>query len=207
MRAVLCRAFGPVEDLRIDEAPSPVPGAGEILVRVAACGVNFYDGLAVQGQYQTKPPFPFAPGGEVAGDVLAVGEGVQGFTRGDRVMAFAGFGGYAQEAVVPATAAVLIPDAMSYDDAAGFIIAYATSHHALKDRGRLVPGETLLVMGAAGGVGLTAVELGKVMGARVIAAASSDEKLDLARRYGADDLINYSQGDLRDKVKELTGGR
>lgn len=207
MRAVLCRAFGPVEDLRIAEVPSPVPGAGDILVRVAACGVNFYDGLAVQGQYQTKPPFPFAPGGEVAGDVLAVGEGVQGFAPGDRVMAFVGFGGYAEEAVVPATAAVRIPDAMSYDDAAGFIIAYATSHHALRDRGRLVSGETLLVMGAAGGVGLTAVELGKVMGARVIAAASSDEKLDLARRYGADDLVNYSRGDLREKVKELTGGR
>lgn len=207
MRAVLCRAFGPVEDLRLEDVASPVAGQGMLCVSIEACGINFFDGLAVQGQYQTKPPFPFSPGGEVAGVVTALGEGVEGLSLGDRVMAFVGFGGYAEEIAVPAAVATKIPEAMSFEEAAGFMIAYATSHHALKDRAALKPGETLLVLGAAGGVGLTAVEIGKAMGARVIAAASSDDKLVVASRHGADDLVNYSDGELKDKVKALTGGR
>lgn len=207
MRAVQCRAFGPVEDLRLEDVPSPVAGPGALLVRIAACGINFFDGLAAQGQYQTKPPFPFSPGGEVAGVVTALGEGVSGFAVGDRVMAFVGFGGYAEEIAVPASVATKIPAAMSFAEAAGFMIAYATSHHALKDRAALQPGETLLVLGAAGGVGLTAVEIGKAMGARVIAAASSDDKLAVAARHGADALLNYADGELKDKVRALTGGR
>ena len=207
MRAVLCRAFGPVEDLRIEEVADPVAGEGQIVIRIAACGINFFDGLAARGEYQTKPPFPFSPGGEVAGTVIAIGSGVSNFSVGDRVMAFSGFGGYAEQVAVPASVAVRIPDAMSFDDAAGFIIAYATSYHALKDRGQIRAGETLLVLGAAGGVGLTAVELGKAFGARVIAAASSDEKLALAKEYGADDLVNYATADLRESARALTGGR
>lgn len=207
MKAVLCRAFGPVENLSLESFSAPMASDGELIVRVAACGINFFDGLAVRGEYQTKPDFPFSPGGEVAGEVVSVGGGSTEFNVGDRVMAFIGFGGYAEQAVVPVRSAVRIPDSMSFDDAAGFVIAYATSHHALKDRGQLKPGETLLVLGAAGGVGLTAVELGKVMGARVIAAASSDDKLKLAQDYGADDVVNYSDGDLREKVKALTSGR
>src|SRR5690606_30482948 len=145
MRAVLCRAFGPVEDLRLEDVASPVAGPGALLVRIAACGINLFDGLAAQGQYQTKPPFPFSPGGEVSGVVTALGEGVEGFAVGDRVMAFVGFGGYADEIAVPASVATKIPAAMSFEEAAGFMIAYATSHHALKDRAALQHGETLLV--------------------------------------------------------------
>lgn len=207
MKAVLCRAFGPVEDLKLEDVPSPAIGAGMLRIGIEACGINFFDGLAAQGQYQTKPPFPFSPGGEVAGVVTAIGDGVEGFAVGDRVMAFTGFGGYAEEIAVQASVATKIPEAMSFAEAAGFIIAYATSHHALKDRAALKPGETLLVLGAAGGVGLTAVEIGKAMGARVIAAASSDEKLALAASHGADELVNYADGELKDKVKALTGGR
>lgn len=207
MKAVLCRAFGPVEDLRLEDVPSPVAGPGMLRVGVEACGINFFDGLAAQGRYQTKPPFPFSPGGEVSGVVTAIGEDVEGFVVGDRVMAFVGFGGYAEEIAIPVSVATKIPAAMSFEEAAGFMIAYATSHHALKDRAALKPGETLLVLGAAGGVGLTAVEIGKAMGARVIAAASSDDKLAVAARHGADDLVNYSDGELKDKVRALTGGR
>jgi len=207
MKAVICREFGPIEKLRIEEIASPVPQAGQLLLRVAACGVNFYDGLAVQGNYQVKPPFPFSPGGEVAGEVISVGEGVARFRPRQRVMAFTGFGGYAEEIAVPADNAFPIPDSMSFDHAAAFLIAYATSHHALKDRAALKSGEALLVLGAAGGVGLTAVEIGKQMGARVIAAASSPEKLSLAREYGASETIDYARDDLRERVKALTGGR
>jgi NADPH:quinone reductase len=207
MKAVLCREFGPIEKLRIEDIDSPAARAGELLLRVEACGVNFYDGLAVQGNYQVKPPFPFSPGGEVAGEVIAAGEGVTGFHPGQRVMAFTGFGGYAEAIAVPAAHAFLIPDGMDYEAAAGFLIAYATSHHALKDRALLKSGETLLVLGAAGGVGLTAVEIGKAMGARVIAAASSAEKLTLAKSYSAAETINYAKEDLRERVKVLTDGR
>lgn len=207
MRAVLCKAFGPRTDLRIESIPSPVVGVGEVLIAVEACGVNFFDGLVVEGKYQTKPDRPFSPGSEVAGVVKAVGPGVGSVVPGARVLAFAGFGGYAEEVVVEASRVFPIPDAMSFVEAAGFLITYGTSHHALKDRARIMPGETLLVLGAAGGVGLTAVELGKRMGARVIAAASSEDKLTLCRSYGADETIDYSHEDLRERVKELTGGR
>mgnify|MGYP001476110106 CR=1 FL=1 len=207
MKAVVCREFGPIENLGIEEIDSPVVQPGQVLLRVEACGVNFYDGLAVQGKYQVKPPFPFSPGGEVAGEVIAVGDGVGAFRAGQRVMGFTGFGGYAEQVAVAAGNVFPIPDSMDYDDAAAFLIAYATSHHALKDRASLKPGETLLVLGAAGGVGLTAVEIGKQMGARVIAAASSPEKLALARAYGADETINYAKDDLRERVKTLTEGR
>lgn len=207
MRAVLCKEFGPRADLRIEEIPSPIARPGEVLVAVEACGINFFDGLVVEGKYQTRPERPFAPGSEVAGVVKAVGEGVTSISPGARVLAFAGFGGYAEEAVVAASQVFPIPDKMSFVEAAGFLITYGTSHHALKDRARLAPGETLLVLGAAGGVGLTAVELGKQMGARVIAAASSEEKLALCRAYGADGTINYASEDLRQRAKELTDGR
>lgn len=206
MKAVLCRKFGPISDLAIEEVAAPSAGPGHVLIRVAACGINFYDGLAVAGKYQTKPPFPFSPGGEVAGTVVSVGEGVEDLTAGQRVLAFSGFGGYAELVAVDARFVFPIPDEMDFDDAAAFPIAYGTSFHALRDRARLGAGETLLVLGAAGGVGLTAVELGREMGARVIAAASSPEKLALCRAYGAHMTIDYSKEDLRERVKDLTGG-
>lgn len=207
MKAVLCKEFCAPEGLVIEEVPTPVPGPGEVLIDVAACGVNFPDSLIIQGKYQVRPSLPFSPGLELAGTVSALGAGVTGLTVGDRVAAHPTSGAFAEQVTVPAELAFPIPDAMDFPTAAGFLIAYGTSHHALKDRGQLRPGETLLVLGAAGGIGLTAVELGKVMGARVIAAASSDEKLALCKRYGADEVINYSSEDLRERVKQLTGGR
>ncbi|MBX3530209.1 MAG: NADPH:quinone oxidoreductase family protein [Rhizobiaceae bacterium] len=207
MKAVRCHAFGPLADLRIEEVEDPTARPGEVVVRVVACGVNYYDGLAAEGRYQTKPPFPFSPGGEVSGVIEAIGDGVTNVAPGRKVIAFTGFGGYAEKVVVPAGNVFTAPESMDDDEAAGFLIAYATSHHALKDRAALRPGETLLVLGAAGGVGLTAVELGREMGARVIAAASSAEKLTLAKAYGAAETIDYSEEDLRERVKALTGGR
>lgn len=207
MKAVVCHAFGPLTDLKLEDIASPTVEPGKVLVNVEACGLNFYDGLAVEGKYQTKPPFPFSPGGEVAGVVAAVGEGVTTVSVGQRVLAFTGFGGYAEQVVADAGRVMPIPDSMDYTTAAGFLIAYATSYHALKDRAAIHPGETMLVLGAAGGVGLAAVELGKALGARVIAAASTDEKLALCREHGADETINYSTGDLREQVKALTGGK
>lgn len=207
MKAVLCHAFGPVEDLRIENVDAPVARTGQVVVRVEACGVNFYDGIAVEGKYQSKPPFPFSPGGEVSGTIVAVGDGVSSLELGQRVIAFCGFGGYAQQLCVDSESVFPIPDGIDFDTAAGFLITYATSHHALKDRASIKPGQTLLVLGAAGGVGLTAVELGREMGARVIAAASSDEKLALAKAYGAEWTIDYTTGDLREKVNAITAGR
>jgi NADPH2:quinone reductase len=207
MKAVTCTEFAPRAQLRLAEVPPGSPGAGEVLIRVAACGVNYFDGLMVEGKYQTKPERPFTPGSEVAGVVAAVGPGVERLRPGTRVVAFNGIGGYAEQAIAQAERTSAIPDAMSFVEAAGFLITYATSHHALKDRAALKAGETLLVLGAAGGVGLTAVELGKAMGARVIAAASSEEKLALCRRYGADDTILYAREDVRERVKALTDGR
>jgi NADPH2:quinone reductase len=206
MRAVVCKAFCEPRDLVIEELPALNAGPGQVVIAVRACGVNFPDGLTVQGKYQHKPPFPFVPGAELSGIVKEVGAGVQGLTPGMRVMAFAGLGGYAEEARLDAWRVFPIPDAMDFVAAAGFLITYATSHHGLKDQARLKAGETLLVLGAAGGVGLTAVELGHVMGARVIAAASSAEKLALAKSYGASELINYADEDLRERLKQLTGG-
>jgi NADPH2:quinone reductase len=207
MKAVLCKAYGRPEDLVLEEVPSPRPGKRQVLIDVKACGVNFPDTLIIQGKYQFKPPMPFSPGGEVAGIVKAVGEGVTQTKVGDRVIAFTSWGGYAEEIVIDERRLIPLPANMDFTTAAVFTMTYATSHYALKDRAQLRPGETLLVLGAAGGVGLAAVEIGKVMGARVIAAASSSEKLAVCRSYGADDGINYSAEDLKERAKELTGGK
>ncbi len=207
MKAVLCKAYGPPEDLVLEEVASPRPGNGQVVIDVKACGVNFPDTLIIQGKYQFKPPMPFSPGGEVAGIVKAVGEGVERAKVGDHVIAFTNWGGYAEEVVTDERRLIPLPENMDFTTAAVFTMTYATSHYALKDRAQLKPGETLLVLGAAGGVGLAAVEIGKIMGARVIAAASSQEKLAVCRRYGADDGINYSVEDLKERAKELTGGK
>ncbi|WP_030539416.1 NADPH:quinone oxidoreductase family protein [Sphingobium sp. DC-2] len=207
MKAVICPDFAPVDALTCGDFPAPQAGPGELVINVAAAGVNYPDVLIVQGKYQTKPALPFVPGSEAAGHVAAVGEGVQGFAAGDRVAAFTGSGSFAEQVRVPATQAWPVPGAVDLHVAAGISITYGTSYHALKDRGQLKPGETLLVLGAGGGVGLTAVELGKLMGARVIAAASSAEKLALAKQQGADELIDYAREDLRERVKALTGGQ
>jgi NADPH2:quinone reductase len=207
MKAVLVREFGPPEQLLLEEVAAKHAGAGEVVIAVKACGLNFLDALIVQGKYQVKPPLPFSPGAEVAGVIREVGSGVSGLAIGMRVLVATVYGGFAEEAVMPARGVIPLPEQMDFVSAAAFPIAYATSYHALKDRAQLKAGETLLVLGAAGGVGLTAVELGKIMGARVIACASSEEKLALCRQYGADALINYSSGDLRERVKELTQGK
>jgi NADPH2:quinone reductase len=207
MKAVLCKEFGPIGQLTIEEVPSPTAGPGQVVVTIKACGINFPDGLIVQGKYQTKPPLPFVPGLEVGGVIKEVGEGVTSVKAGQRVIAFTLVGGLAEEAVVGAGAVYPIPDSMSFADAGGFLVTYGTSHHALKHRAQLKPGETLLVLGAAGGVGLTAVEIGKAMGARVIAAASNAEKLALCKDYGADELINYTAEPLRERLKAITGGK
>jgi len=207
MKAVLARAFAPPEQLSLEDVPERHAGPGEVVIAVKACGVNFLDGLLVQGKYQLKPPLPFSPGAEVAGIVRERGAGVSSPREGERVLASIGYGGYAEQVSVEAARVMPLPPAMDFVTGAAFPITYATSHHALKDRAQLRPGETLLVLGAAGGVGLTAVEIGKLLGARVIACASSEEKLALCRQYGADALINYKSADLREQVRELTAGR
>lgn len=207
MKAVLCQAYGPPSTLVIGEAPSPQPGPGQVLVDVHACGVNFPDTLIIQGRYQFKPELPFSPGAEVAGVVAAVGEGVTRFAPGDRVIAATTWGGYAEQVVAQAERVLRLPDDMDFETGAAFLLTYGTSHHALADRAALKPGETVLVLGAAGGVGLSAVEIAHAMGARVIAAASTDEKLAICRERGADVTINYSRESLRELVKELTSGR
>ncbi len=207
MKAVLAREFAPLERLELAQLPSSLPGPGQMALAVRAAGVNFLDGLIVQGKYQTKPPLPFSPGAEVAGVVRAVGPNVTGLAPGMRVLAMCGYGGFAEELITDATNILVLPEKMDFVTAACFPIVYATSLHALKDRGELKAGETLLVLGAAGGVGLTAVEIGKILGARVIAAASSEEKLALCRSRGADEVINYAASDLRERIRELTGGK
>ena len=206
MKALLCEEYGPIEKLVVGERDAPQPGPGQVRIAVHACGINFADTLIVQGKYQEKPALPFSPGLEVAGEVVELGDGVEGLAPGDRVICLCGNGGMAEEVCGPASSTVRIPDEMDFETAAGFSVTYGTSHVALDFKARLQPGETLLVHGAAGGVGLTAVELGKLMGATVIATASTDEKLALAKRYGADHLINYSQGEFREQVKALTNG-
>lgn len=207
MKAVLCKAFGPPESLVIEEVPAPEAGPGQLLVDVYASSVNFPDVLMIEGKYQSRPPFPFSPGQEIAGVVCALGDGVTGFRVGDRVFGGTGVGGFAEKVAVPAAAMRHMPDGMSFAKASAISTTYGTSYYALKQRAGLQRGETLLVLGAAGGVGLAAVELGKAMGARVIAAASSAEKLAAAKAAGADELIDYSDGELKEKVKALTGGR
>lgn len=207
MKAVLCKAFGPPENLVMEELAAPQPAADEALVDVHACALNFPDVLMIQGKYQSQPPFPFAPGGEVAGTVAALGTDVQGLQVGDRVFGNTGFGGFAEQIAVKARSLRPVPEGMTFQQASGISTTYGTSYYALKQRAALQPGETLLVLGAAGGVGLAAVELGRAMGARVIAAASSEEKLAIAKAAGADELIDYSDGELKEKVKALTDGK
>ncbi len=204
MQALLSVAPGGPDTLELTTLPDPSPGKGEILVGVKAAGVNFPDTLIIQDLYQIKPPRPFAPGGEIAGEVLAIGEGVSGFKVGDRVLALTGHGGFATHLTVKAGMAVKFPDTMPFEDAACFIFTYGTSYHALKDRARIQPGETLLVLGAAGGVGSAAIQLGKTMGARVIAAVSSQDKADFCRNIGADAAIVYSRSMDKNAQKELS---
>lgn len=207
MKAVLCKAFGPASSLVLEEIASPSPAKNEVLLDVHAAGVNFPDTLIIEGKYQFKPPFPFSPGGEAAGVVAAVGEKVAHVRPGDRVMALTGWGSFAEQVKVPGYNVMPIPEGMDFASAAAFGMTYGTSMHALKQRANLQPGETLLVLGASGGVGLAAVEIGKAMGARVIAAASTPDKLAVAKAAGADELINYSEGSLREQLKALTGGQ
>jgi NADPH2:quinone reductase len=207
MKAVLCKAFGPADSLVLEDVASPQPKGNEVLLDVHAAGVNFPDTLIIEGKYQFKPPFPFSPGGEAAGVVAALGEKVSHLKVGDRVMALTGWGSFAEQVAVPGYNVMPIPAGMDFASAAAFGMTYGTSMHALKQRGNLQPGETLLVLGASGGVGLAAVEIGKALGARVIAAASSAEKLAVAKNAGADELINYSEGSLKEQLKTLTGGK
>ncbi|MGE6793605.1 NADPH:quinone oxidoreductase family protein [Pseudomonas guineae] len=207
MKAVLCKAFGPAETLVLEEIASPEAKKNEVLLEVHAAGVNFPDTLIIEGKYQFKPPFPFSPGGEASGVVKAVGEKVSHLKVGDRVMALTGWGSFAEEVAVPGYNVMPVPASMDFASAAAFGMTYGTSMHALKQRANLQPGETLLVLGASGGVGLAAVEIGKAMGAKVIAAASSPEKLEVAKAAGADELINYSESNLKEEVKRLTGGQ
>ena len=206
MKALLCKEYGPAENLVIEDVPAPVPGQGEVRIGIRACGVNYPDNLMIAGKYQVKPPLPFSPGLELAGEILEVGDGVTGLQPGQRVAATSMSGAMAEQICVPATSAIPIPDAMDFTSAAGFFITYGTSSHALKQRARLQSGEKLLVLGAGGGVGLTAVEIGRLMGAEVIAAASSTDKLELAASRGATHLINYTEAGLRDQVRQLTDG-
>lgn len=208
MRAVVCKAFGPPEDLVVEEVEEPEPGPGQVLVDVRAAAVTFPDTLMLEDKYQFKAPPPYVPGGEVAGVVAALGEGVDKFQLGDRVVGGLGTtGGFAERAVVSAAGARVLPDGVGFAESTGLNYAYGTTLYGLKYRGKLQPGETMLILGAGGNVGMTAVELGKLMGARVIAAASSDEKLDLCRERGADETINYATENLKDRAKELTGGQ
>jgi NADPH2:quinone reductase len=206
MKAVLCKEFGPPESLVVEEVADPVPGDQQVVVDVKACSVNFPDVLIIQNLYQFKPPLPFSPGAEIAGVVSLVGAGVDRVSIGDRVFASTGWGGLAEKIAVGADSLIPIPDGIEFGPASSFLYAYGTSHYALKDRARLQPGEFLVVLGAAGGVGLAAVELGALMGAKVIAAASSDDKLDLCREYGAAMTINYATEDLKTRIRELTDG-
>ena len=207
MKAVLCKQFGPPDSLVVEELPSPKAGPGEVVVSVKAASVNFPDVLIIQNKYQFKPPLPFSPGSELAGVVKEVGEGVKAFKAGDRVIAFTTYGAFAEEVKTEAARLLPLPEGMDFPSGAAFLLTYATSDHALRDRGALEAGETLLVLGAAGGVGLAAIEIGKALGARVIACASTEEKLAVCREHGADATINYASEDLRERIKALTDGK
>lgn len=205
MKAVMCKAFGPPEKLVIEDVASLDVGPDQVKIAVHACGVNFPDTLIIENKYQHKPDLPFSPGGEAAGVVLEVADGVKHVKPGDRVIAMATHGGFAEELVVPAFNAFRVPETMPFTTAAGFSLTYGTSLYALQNRGHLQPGERMLVLGAAGGVGLSAIEIGKAMGAHIVAAASSDEKLAVCKEYGADEFINYNTEDLRQRAKDLMG--
>jgi len=206
MKAIVCKAWGPPESLVIEERPALEPGAAQVVVRIKAASVKFSDTLLIQNKYQTQPELPFIPGGEVTGVITSVGSGVRGWQVGDRVNAQTTYGGYAEEVVAEADRLTAIPDSIEFAAATGLSSTYGTAYYALVDRGRLRAGETLLVLGAAGGVGLASVEVGKVLGARVIACASSEEKLAVCRAKGADETINYVGEDLRARVKAITTG-
>jgi NADPH:quinone reductase len=205
VKAVLCKAYGPPHSLVVEDVPPPAVGPGDVLVSMTAASVNFPDVLMIENKYQTKPPLPFSPGCEAAGVVKEVGHEVAHVKRGDRVMAVTGYGAFAEEIAIPAPRVVLIPDGMDDATAGSFLFTYGTAHHALCDRGQLRAGETLLVLGAAGGVGLAAIEIGKAVGARVVACASTDEKLAVCRVHGAEATINYAAANLRDEIKRLVG--
>ena len=206
MKAIVCKAWGPPESLVLEERPRPEPGPGQVVVKVKAASVKFSDTLLIQNKYQTKPELPFIPGGEVTGIVTSLGSGVEGWKIGDRVSAQTTYGGYAEEVVAEVERLAAIPDSMDFAAATGLSSTYGTAYYALVDRGRLRAGETLLVLGAAGGVGLAAVEVGKVLGAKVIACASSAEKLAVCRAKGADETIDYVAEDMRARVKAITKG-
>jgi len=207
MKAIICNQFGQPNTLQYQEVAPPSPKEDEILITVKACSVNFPDTLIIQGKYQFRPPFPFSPGSDVAGIVLQVGKQGSPFKVGDAVVGFVPFGGFAEQVLIKSSDCFPKPKGMTMVNAAAFLLAYGTSYHALKDRANLLKDETVLVLGASGGVGLTAVELAKLMGAKVIAAASTKEKLALCQQFGADEVIHYQEENLKDRVKELTNGK
>jgi len=207
LKALLCKQFGPPESLVLEDVPSPKAGAGEVVISVKAASVNFPDVLIIQNKYQVKPPLPFSPGSELAGVVKEVGAGVHNVKPGDKVIAVTTFGAFAEEVKTESGRLLPMPAGMSFEAAASFVLTYGTTDHALRDRAQLKAGESLLVLGAAGGVGVAAIEVGKALGARVIACASSEEKLEVCRQHGADETINYAAEDLRERIKVLTGGK
>jgi NADPH2:quinone reductase len=207
MKAILCTHFGGPDDLELKDIPDPTPGSGEVVVAVKSAALNFFDTLIIAGKYQFKPPFPFSPASEFAGVIESVGPGVTGLNAGDRVLGYGGYGAAREKIALAAQRVVKIPDSLDFDRAAGLTVIYGTTLHALKDRAHLKSGETLAVLGASGGTGLAAIELGKLMGARVIACASSDEKLAFCRTRGADDVINYARDDLKEALRRVTGGK
>jgi len=207
VKAILCREHGTPDTLTFEDIAEPELGPGQVRIAVKACGVNFPDVLMVAGKYQMQPPLPFSPGAELAGEILQTAGDVTHFQTGQRVLALSAFGGMAEQVCVPAQTVMPIPDEMPWETAAAFLLTYGTSYYALKQRAQLQTGETLLVLGAAGGVGLAAVELGHLMGAKVIAAASTGEKLEIAREYGADMTIDYTRDNLKDQMRQLTDGK
>ncbi|WP_420474306.1 NADPH:quinone oxidoreductase family protein [Noviherbaspirillum sp. ST9] len=207
MKAIVCKSWGLPDTLVVEDLPDAAPGPGEVSIDVHAAGVNFPDVLIIQNKYQFKPELPFTPGSELAGVVRSVGEGVTHIKAGDKVLAFVSLGAFAQQITAPAKAVVPMPPGLDFDTAAAFTLTYGTSHHAVVDRAQLKAGETMLVLGAAGGVGLAAIEIGKALGARVIAAASTDEKLAICKEHGADATINYTTEDLREAIKAATDGK
>lgn len=207
MKALLCTHYGTPDDLILADLPDPVPGEGEVVVRIHAAALNFFDTLIIAGKYQVKPPFPFSPAAECAGTVESVGKGVTALKAGERVLAYSRYGAAREKIALPAAQVVRIPDGLDLDHAAGLCVTYGTSYYALKDRAALKAGETLVVLGASGGVGLAAIEIGKLMGARVIACASSAEKLAFAKQHGADLTIDYSRDDLKEALRKMTDGR